>query len=89
MLLLLYLCVEIVQNLVLFFKMAPEEDVELTQTQSQTVEENYFTQSGPIDERDVWGRLLARHQSFANVGEFQTFSCRLFCGQNIGAEYCC
>lgn len=78
MLLLLYLWIEIVQNLVKFFKMAPEEDVELTQTQSQTVEENYFTQSGPIDERDVWGNLLARHQSFGSVGEFAIFRIDFF-----------
>lgn len=49
--------------------MASDEDIELTQTQSQTVEENYFTQSAPTDERDIWGRLTNRHQSFRSVGE--------------------
>lgn len=53
--------------------MASDDDIELTQTQSQTVEENYFTQTTQSDERDIWGRLTTRHQSFRSVGELILF----------------
>lgn len=52
--------------------MASEDDIELTQTQSQShnTQDNYFTQNGEED-KDIWGRLMAKHHSFRSVGTFR------------------
>lgn len=49
--------------------MASEDDIELTQTQSQShnTQDNYASQNGE-DDNDVWGRLKAKHDSFLSVG---------------------
>lgn len=49
--------------------MASEDEIELTQTQSQShnTQDNYFSQNGE-DDKDVWGRLKAKHDSFSSVG---------------------
>lgn len=49
--------------------MAPEDDVDLPQTQSQTqnIEDEVFSQQAD-DGKDVWGRLVAKHKSFQNFG---------------------
>lgn len=52
--------------------MASEDDVDLPQTQSQShnTEEPLFSQNA--DEGcDHWGRLVAKHKSFHNVGMFK------------------
>lgn len=48
--------------------MAPDEDFELPQTQSQTeTEENFVVRQR--DEHGIWGHLLAKHQTFHDVGK--------------------
>lgn len=49
--------------------MASEDEIELTQTQSQShnTQDNYFSQNGE-DDNDVWGRLVSKHDSFLSIG---------------------
>lgn len=54
--------------------MAPEDDFDLPQTQSQScnTQEQNFSQNA--DEGcDHWGRLVAKHKSFHNVGMYIIF----------------
>lgn len=49
--------------------MASDEENDLPQTQSQShnTDEQVFSQNAD-DGNDVWGRLVAKHKSFINVG---------------------
>lgn len=49
--------------------MASEDDIELTQTQSQShnTQDNYYSQNGE-DDNDVWGCLKSKNESFLSVG---------------------
>lgn len=49
--------------------MASEDEIELTQTQSQShnTQDNFSSQNGE-DDNDVWGRLTSKHESFENIG---------------------
>lgn len=49
--------------------MAPEDDMDLPQTQSQShnTQDQVFSQDAD-DGKDVWGRLIAKHKSFSNFG---------------------
>lgn len=51
--------------------MAPDEDLDLPQTQSQShnTEDQVFSQDAD-EGKDVWGRLIAKHKSFRNFGMF-------------------
>lgn len=51
--------------------MASDDDSELTQTQSQNpnTQEKFFKKNLEED-KDIWGRLLAKNPQFCNVGKY-------------------
>lgn len=50
--------------------MAPEDDLDLPNTQSQSLPEDIVFSQGTDEIGDVWGRLVAKHKSFHNVGTY-------------------
>lgn len=44
-----------------------EENLPQTQSQSHYTDEQFFSQNAD-EGNDVWGRLVAKHKSFTNVG---------------------
>lgn len=50
--------------------MAQQEDSDLPQTQSQSHPLDEIFSQDADDGKDVWGRLIAKHKSFQNVGAY-------------------
>lgn len=50
--------------------MAPEEDMDLPQTQSQSHTQDQVFSQDADEGRDVWGRLIAKHKSFTSFGMY-------------------
>lgn len=61
--------------------MAQQEDSDLPQTQSQSHPLDEIFSQDVDDGKDVWGRLIAKHKSFQNVGAYG------LCNMHISHEF--